>query len=80
MKIRTAISALLSTLLISWINVAPSLSLTKRDDGDEPGTLMSAGDALLIFAGIPLAVTSLLIVLIYAPSRGKSKTSDITRY
>ncbi|MBM3691555.1 MAG: hypothetical protein FJW76_06085 [Actinobacteria bacterium] len=80
MKIRTAISAAFSTLLLSWTNIAPSFSLTKRDDGDDPGTLMSAGDAVLVFAGIPLAVTALMVVLIWAPSRGRSKTTGISKY
>lgn len=80
MKIRTAIFASFSTLLLSWTSIAPSFSLTKRDDGDDPGTLMSAGDAVLIFAGIPLVVTAFLVVLIWAPSRGRSRTTDLNRY
>jgi hypothetical protein len=80
MKTRTRISGALATLLISWSSIYPTYALTKRDDGDEPGTLMSAADAVLIFAGIPLAVTAVLALLIWVPGRSGSKSSEISNY
>jgi hypothetical protein len=41
---------------------------------------MSIGDAALIFGGIPLAVSALLMILIWAPSRGRSKSTEISNY
>lgn len=69
-----------ATLSVSWLNLAAAAAATKRDDGDEPGTLMSIGDAALIFGGIPLAVSLLLMALIWAPSRGRSKSTQISNY
>lgn len=71
---------LAATLGVSWLNLATAAAATKRDDGDEPGTVMSIGDAALIFGGIPLAVSLLLVILIWAPSRGRSKSTQISNY
>lgn len=71
---------LAATLGVSWLNLAAAAAATKRDDGDEPGTVMSIGDAALIFGGIPLAVSLLLMILIWAPSRGRSKSTQISNY
>lgn len=71
---------LAATLGASWLNLATAAAATKRDDGDEPGTVMSIGDAALIFGGIPLAVSLLLMILIWAPSRGRSKSTQISNY
>lgn len=71
---------LAATLGVSWLNLATAAAATKRDDGDEPGTVMSIGDAALIFGGIPLAVSLLLMILIWAPSRGRSKSTQISNY
>jgi hypothetical protein len=77
--LKTAIFAA-TTIAAAWINLISASAVTKRDDGDEPGTLMSAGDAALIFGGIPLAVLVLLVVLIWAPSRGRSKSNQLSNY
>lgn len=69
-----------ATTLITVLVASPALAITKRDDGDEPGALMSAGDAALIFLGIPVSVFVVLLVLIWAPSRGKSKSTEISNY
>lgn len=71
---------LAATLSVGWLNLAAAAAATKRDDGDEPGTVMSIGDAALIFGGIPLAVSLLLMILIWAPSRGRSKSTQISNY
>ena len=71
---------LAATLGVSWLNLAAAAAATKRDDGDEPGTVMSIGDSALIFGGIPLAVAALLMILIWAPSRGRSKSTQISNY
>jgi hypothetical protein len=77
--LKTAIFAA-ATMAASWVNLISATAATKRDDGDEPGTLMSAGDAALIFGGIPLAVLVLLVVLIWAPSRGRNKSTELSNY
>lgn len=71
---------LAATLGVSWLNLATAAAATKRDDGDEPGTVMSIGDAALIFGGIPLAVSLLLVILIWAPSQARSKSTQISNY
>ena len=70
---------LAATVLSTW-SAVPAHAITQRDDGDEPGVLMSAGDAALIFLGIPAAVFIVLVVLIWAPSRGRSKSTEISNY
>lgn len=77
--LKTAIFAV-TTIAAGWLNLISATAASKRDDGDEPGTLMSAGDAALIFGGIPLAVFVLLVVLIWAPSRGRSKSTEVSNY
>jgi len=76
---KTAIFAV-TTITAGWLNLISATAATKRDDGDEPGTLMSAGDAALIFGGIPLALLIVLVVLIWAPSRGRSKSTQLSNY
>lgn len=79
MKLRKSIFALLATTISVW-SAIPASAITQRDDGDEPGTLMSAGDAALIFLGIPVATFIILVVLIWAPSKGRSKSTEISNY
>lgn len=76
-KLLTFLLAATGSFLVSAI---PAFAITKRDDGDEPGVLMSAGDAILIFAGIPALVVTVLVILIWAPSRGRSKSTEISNY
>lgn len=78
-KLKNSAFALIATLFATW-SALPAAAITRRDDGDEPGTLMSAGDAALIFIGIPAAVVAVLVILIWAPSRGKSKSTEISNY
>ena len=78
-NLKNSAFALIATLLATW-SALPASAITQRDDGDEPGTLMSAGDAALIFIGIPAAVVIVLVILIWAPSRGKSKSTEISNY
>ncbi|MFZ9283933.1 MAG: hypothetical protein ACO24V_04395 [Candidatus Nanopelagicales bacterium] len=80
MKKLKNISVWLLATLISTVWASPVFAITKRDDGDEPGALISAGDAALIFLGIPVAVFVVLVILIWAPSRGKSKSTEISNY
>ena len=79
MKLRKSLFVLLATTISVW-SVIPASAITQRDDGDEPGTLMSAGDAALIFLGIPVATFIILVVLIWAPSKGRSKSTEISNY
>lgn len=78
-KLKSSAFALIATLLTTW-SALPAAAITQRDDGDEPGTLMSAGDAALIFIGIPLATFIVLVALIWVPSRGRSKSTEISNY
>ncbi|MFM1905450.1 MAG: hypothetical protein RIT32_246 [Actinomycetota bacterium] len=79
MKLRNLVLAALTTL-VTTISASPAIALTQRDDGDEPGALMSAGDAALIFLGIPVGIFVVLVILIWAPSRGKSKSTELSNY
>ena len=78
-KLQKSLFVLAATVLSAW-SAIPAHAITQRDDGDEPGALMSAGDAALIFLGIPVAVFIVLVVLIWAPSRGRSKSTEISNY
>jgi len=78
-KLRKSLFVLVATTISVW-SVIPASAITQRDDGDDPGTLMSAGDAALIFLGIPVAVFIILVVLIWAPSKGRSKSTEISNY
>jgi hypothetical protein len=50
------------------------MALTRRDDGDEPGELISLPLALILFVGIPALVFVVLAALIYLPSMRSPKT------
>ena len=79
MKLRKSIFVLFATIISVW-SAIPASAITQRDDGDEPGTLMSAGDAALLFLGIPVATFIILVVLIWAPSKGRNKSTEISNY
>ncbi len=69
-NIRTCVRA---SLVVSGILAAmaltssPASADTHRDDGDQPGTLMSASTAVLLFVGIPLLVAATVWLLASAP-------------
>lgn len=42
-----------------------------RDDGEPPGEAMGAIETLLVFVGIPLGLTLLIVLLVYAPSMAR---------
>jgi hypothetical protein len=59
-----ALTAAVATLtLIS----SPAFGVT-RDDGDDPGPTLSAGEAIAIYAGIPLLLFLVIALLVYAAS------------
>jgi hypothetical protein len=73
-SVAVALSTSASLAVIVVANAAPALALTKRDDGDEPGELISLPLALGLFVGIPALVFAILAALIYLPSMRSPKT------
>lgn len=63
-RARAAAVALLTVALSA--GASPAFA-TVRDDGDQPGEIMSWGTAILLFVGIPLAFAGLVWLLVSAP-------------
>ena len=77
-SLRTSVRAAAVLLLTGALTaVASPAFATVRDDGDQPGELMSWGTALLLFVGVPLAFAGLVWLLVSAPgwTRG-GRTGD----
>jgi hypothetical protein len=73
-SLAVALSAAASCAVLVVSTAAPAIALTRRDDGDEPGELISLSLALGLFIGIPALVFAVLAALIYLPSMRSPKT------
>ncbi|MFN8170113.1 MAG: hypothetical protein U0S36_15215 [Candidatus Nanopelagicales bacterium] len=60
-------AAAVVALTVALSTVASPAFAYVRDDGDEPGEIMSWGTAILLFVGIPLAFAALVWLLVSAP-------------
>ena len=60
-------AALIGSLLLAVLLVGPALAQT-RDDGEQPGRGLSAGQTLLIFVVVPLGISAVAALLTYLPS------------
>jgi hypothetical protein len=66
---RSAWRAAVVTVVVPVLPLLGSTAFAvTRDDGDDPGTTLTLGQALAIFVGIPLGLFLLIAVLVYAPS------------
>ena len=77
---RRALSAVSASAIISVASIAPALAAV-RDDGDEPGELLSTGMALFVFVGIPVLISAVVAVLALLPSWIKNaKANTVNGY
>jgi hypothetical protein len=51
---------------------SPAFALT-RDDGDDPGSGLSAAQTLGLFVGIPVLAFAIIVGLVMLPSMGRKK-------
>jgi hypothetical protein len=62
----------LGVLVASWagsgVIAAPMALAAHREDGDDPGSPISAGRAIMILAGVPVSAMLLITVLVALPS------------
>lgn len=78
MKLRRAFAITSSTIVLGASFIAPAIA-NKRDDGDEPGSVLNASTAIVLFGLIPLAITALITLFVLAPGWTK-KSKDLTKY
>jgi hypothetical protein len=78
MKLRRALATMTSTFVLSTGYLAPAIA-NKRDDGDEPGAVLNAANAIVLFGLIPLAIIALITLFVLAPGWTK-KSKDLTKY
>lgn len=63
-----AIPATIGLMLVaSWVIVSPALAEVP-DDGDDPGTSLTAFETILIYGVAPIALFALIALLVLAPS------------
>lgn len=75
---RRVLAALSASAVVTVASIAPALAAV-RDDGDEPGDLLSTGMALFVFVGIPVLISAVVAVLALLPSwikNAKANTVD----
>jgi hypothetical protein len=61
------LAAFAAALLLALSLVGPALAQT-RDDGEQPGPGLSAGQTFLIFVVVPLGISALVALLTFLPS------------
>ena len=64
---RRAAAATVCTLVLTSASLAPAIAGTQDWDGQDRGEPMSLGEAIVIFAVIPLAISGLLAALVLVP-------------
>jgi hypothetical protein len=68
LRTRTRATAVLAvSVALTAAATVPAWAAEHRDDGDMPGDTMSWGQAILLFAVIPLAFSALVWLLVSAP-------------
>lgn len=77
---RRALTGISAFSVTSVAAIAPALAAV-RDDGDEPGELLSTGMALFVFIGIPVIISVTVAVLALLPSWIKNaKANTVNGY
>lgn len=72
----TALTTALMTALAAVLVAAPASAVEQVTPGEQ-SDVMSIGQAVLVFAGIPLAVGAVIYLLVLAPSWTRSGRSDL---
>ena len=79
-RVRRAVFGTCSVVTLALITASPAFATDSVYD-QHPTGLMTPGQAVLVFAGIPLAVAALIWLLVSAPSwTRKARTSDAAAF
>jgi hypothetical protein len=75
-RARRVLAALGAGAVVSWVLVPPASAVESSMPGETADT-MSIGQAILVFVGIPLAIATVIYLLVLAPSWTRSGRTDV---